>query len=208
MRLHRCGIVSARRSAMKPRLDLQHYHSQRQRKWHGMDANQFDALAKSWASSSRRRLLQGVMAASLSGLGLLQGEEAGANHFDCLHIGKPCRRSGKCCSGRCRGPRGEKTCRAHHTGTCKTSQDTCVQGTAGNECGTSDTEPATTCYCYVTTGGAPFCAQSWGCGPCKKDSESTGGIVPGSACVVCPSCPADGNPDPTAYAIPCANPTV
>jgi hypothetical protein len=52
-----------------------------------MDANQFDDIVKTFASPSRRRLLQGMMTASLSGLGLLQREEARATHFNCLHVG-------------------------------------------------------------------------------------------------------------------------
>jgi hypothetical protein len=166
-----------------------------------MDANQFDGLAKIIASPSRRRLLRGVMAAGLTGLGLLQGGEAGAMHFDCLHVGKPCRRAGKCCSGRCRGPQGKKTCRAHHTGICKTSQDTCAQGDIpGNECGTTDTGHK--CYCYITTGGAPYCVGGSAGFDCEKDEECYPEL-PGGACIVCTE---PGKPISMACVLPCDNP--
>src|SRR5215211_5632125 len=119
-----------------------------------MDADQFDALVKTWTNSSRRRLLQGVMAASLSGLSLFQREQAGATHFECRDVGARCKSKDQCCSGICRG-KDRKKCRAHDVGSCKTTQDTCVAGAnlPENECGTTD--GGTPCYCQVTTGGAP-----------------------------------------------------
>ena len=166
-----------------------------------MDSNRFDALVKAWVSTSRRRLLQGAMSASLSGLSLLHREQAGAEHFECRHVGARCKSKDQCCSGICRG-KDRKRCRAYHTSTCKTTQDTCAAGGVklqANECGTSDFGDK--CYCYVTTGGAPFCSHTWNCGPCDKDSEVFAGTAPGAACVDCPYCP-----DGTLYALPCDNP--
>src|SRR5215213_7460785 len=134
------------------------------------------------------------MAASLSGLGLLQGDEAGAMHFECRDVGARCKSKDQCCSGICRG-KDRKRCRAHHTSICKTTQDTCLaeENLPENECGT--TNSGGKCYCHVTTGGALFCAQSWACGPCKKDSEAVAETgVAGSACVDCPSCTGTNNP--------------
>ena len=165
-----------------------------------MDANQFDALVKTWTSSSRRRLLQGVMAASLSGLSLFQREQAGATHFECRDVGARCKSKDQCCSGICRG-KDRKKCRAHHTGICKTTQDACVQGfNAANECGT--TNSGDKCYCLITTGGAPYCVGGSAGFDCNKDEECYPELQ-GGACVVCPS---PGNPITTACVLPCDNP--
>ena len=173
-----------------------------------MDALRFDTLTRALTrDSSRRVALQLLTGAALGGLltavGLLPAE---ATHFDCRHVRKSCTRSRQCCSGRCRGPKGKKTCRAHGTGICTTSQDVCTQGEAGNECGTS---PAGACVCAITTGGAPYCTQGTACFPCTKDTDTGcfGGTLPGAACIVCPGCQSASNPNGTACAQPCPNPT-
>jgi hypothetical protein len=176
-----------------------------------MDSSQFDALAKAWASPSRRRLLHWVVATSFSGLGLLQSADTGATHFGCRHFNARCKRNRQCCSGICLRPaKGDpKTCQAHDSGVCTTSQDACVQGfNPANECGT--TNSGGKCYCVITTGGAPFCTGGGACFPCKKDTSTGcfGGVEPGTACVVCPGCANADNPDGTQCALPCDNPTV
>jgi hypothetical protein len=176
-----------------------------------MDERRFDAFTRSISrDSSRRGTLRLLASGALAGLVTDFGSpHAEANHFGCHHVGKSCTRSGQCCSGRCRGPKGHKTCRAHGAGICMTSQDACTQGDAGNECGTST---AGACVCLVTTGGAPYCAQGTACFPCTKDktkdpTKQCYPGTPGAACVVCPGCQSASNPDGTACALPCPNPT-
>ena len=118
-----------------------------------MDADRFDTLTRSvtGAATSRRRLLTAAAGSALATLAAALGvADAGAFHFGCRHVGKPCTRSGQCCSGRCRGPKGKKTCRAHDVGTCTAEKDICLTG--GPRCGGADE-----CECYVTTGGANVC---------------------------------------------------
>jgi hypothetical protein len=162
-----------------------------------MDANQFDALVKTWTGIPRRRLLRGVMAASLSGLGPLHVDAA---HFECRHVGARCKSKDQCCSGVCRG-KDRKKCRAHHTGICKTTNDTCTQGTlSSNECGTMDN--GDTCYCYITTGGAPYCVGGSAGFDCEKDEECYPELS-GGACIACDS---PFSLIPTACTLPCDNP--
>jgi hypothetical protein len=171
-----------------------------------MDDSRFDTLVRSLSrESSRRGTLRLIAGGALGGLLTVFGaSRAKANHFGCHHVGKPCTRSGQCCSGRCRGRKDHKTCRAHDIGICTTSLDACTQGfTAATACGTST---AGDCSCFITTGGAPYCAQGTACFPCTKDKPCYEGIVPGSACVVCSGCQGAGNPDGTACAQPCPSP--
>ena len=169
-----------------------------------MDATRFDTMTKTWALAPRRRVLGGLVGASLAtGLRLTGVREAEANRFGCRDVGAPCRRGGNCCSGRCRGPKGSKTCSAHHAGICLTSQDTCAQGGNGNLCGTTGaTTGATICFCYITTGGASFCSGVSACTNCTEDRQCEDSHGKGAACVVCKDC-AVGN---TACAKRCPNP--
>jgi len=169
-----------------------------------MDDRRFDAIIRSLSRELSRRGTLRLLAGGAFG-GLLTdfgAPHAEAKHFGCQHVGRPCNRSRQCCSGRCRGPKDRKTCRAHDAGICTTSQDTCAQGSAGNECGTAP--GGLTCSCLVTTGGASFCAVATDCSPCTKDRQCYDGLVPGAACVVCASCSSSGG---FTCAKPCPEPT-
>jgi hypothetical protein len=147
-----------------------------------MDADRFDALTRSLSStaSSRRRLLTGVAGSALGALAAALGfTAADATHVVCRHVGERCRRSGQCCSSRCRN----KRCRAHGTLNCApgTPDQFCFVGTCGDG----------TCGCTNTTGGSSFCSDSVSCYPqgCTTDKQCdalTG--IPGSACVECETC--------------------
>ena len=148
-----------------------------------MDDRRFDALSRAvtrdWSRRGTLRLLAGgVLGGLLTGRSAPRAE---ATHFNCLHVGRPCRRSGQCCSGRCRGPQGKKTCRAHDTGICKANQDSCA-GTPVR-CGANG--PAD-CLCYVTTGGASFCGgDRITVIACREDKECEAIHGAGAACVPC-----------------------
>lgn len=66
-----------------------------------MNADRFDRIAKTMATScSRRRVLGGLLGGAG---GLLGPERAGARHRGCRHTGDDCTRAGQCCTGRCAG---------------------------------------------------------------------------------------------------------
>jgi hypothetical protein len=143
-----------------------------------MEPERFDALTRSLrsAASSRRRLLAGASLGAL--LTALAARRVPATHFDCRHVGVRCKRNDQCCSGRCRGKVGRKTCRAHHEGTCTAAQLFCKTGTAA--CGAG----GTSCNCGRTTGGAMFCAQGGTKIKCTTDRQCEQEIsAPGAACV-------------------------
>ena len=169
-----------------------------------MDGELFDELTRSISSAatSRRRLLAGVALGSL--LTATGASRVQATHFRCKDLGAPCRRGRSCCSGRCGGPNGSKTCSAHDPGICLTSQDTCAQGANGNLCGTTGATTGTTlCSCFITTGGASFCSGVSACTDCTKDRQCEISHGKGAACAVCADCP---NPHHTACAQRCPNP--
>ncbi len=118
-----------------------------------MDADRFDRLVRASGAVPRRPAMRAAAAAALAGLFARLGTQDAA--AGCRRAGHDCRRSTQCCSGRCRGKRGEKTCRtAFSQGTCSIRRDICLLGdaTAAVDCGV-------TCRCYVTTAGASFCGQ-------------------------------------------------
>ena len=168
-----------------------------------MDPERLDELTRTLGGTTSRRgglrlLAGGALGAAL---GLLGRGEAGAFHFGCRHVGKPCTRSGQCCSGRCRGPKGKKTCRAHDVGACTAEKDICLTG--GPRCG-----GAAECECYVTTGGANFCSSGVGsCMACTTDTQCVRALaIPGSACVTVnhgPVCGTNCNGFQTACYGPC-----
>ena len=146
-----------------------------------MDGERFDRIAKALGGGATRRgLLRGLAVGALAWLG---GEGAGATHFDCRHVGKPCKGAGQCCSGVCR--RG--TCRAHHASTCKAGgKVSCVDPGGGSACELNNTPG---CRCYQTTGRAPFCGGTspgqTDCLACQRDQDCVEkhGFPAGSACV-------------------------
>ena len=148
-----------------------------------MDTRSFDDLTRRIGGAGRDR--RGILKVAAAGLALLIAGSGGgvpdAEAARCGNEGSPCRRRGQCCSGRCQGPKGKKTCRARGAGTCKRGQDTCQTG-PGNA-------PACNgragCSCFVTTGGSSFCSSGDGtCEPCRSDADCVAkGSPQGSACV-------------------------
>jgi hypothetical protein len=173
-----------------------------------MDANRFDAMTRTLigAAPSRRRLLTGVAGSALGTIAAALGlAGVGANHFGCRHVGVHCKRSGQCCSGRCRGPEGKKRCRAHDVGLCTQGQDFCIDGTgATTRCHATNEF----CFCFVTTGAAEFCADYAAgliCTDCQKDKDCVAaGFPAGSACVETPGACGCTNTPPRACAAPCS----
>jgi hypothetical protein len=160
-----------------------------------LDADRFDALTRSLSAlaSSRRRLLTGVAGSAVgmvaAALGVPQVE---AGHFGCHHVGRGCRRDDECCSSRCKGPKGQKTCRAHGVKGCvrgPVDPNTC-ESQSGTTCGSG----TVACGCSNTTGGSAFCTSGPSCfgpsvTPCTHDKECeerTGKL--GAACVECFNC--------------------
>jgi hypothetical protein len=146
-----------------------------------MDADRFDALTRALTGAGilRRAVLKGLAGSALGALTMpLAPTSAGATHFGCRHVGKPCASSRQCCSSRCRGPKGHETCRAHHVDTCTAAKDSCL--TAAPGCGGGH------CYCTRTTGGATFCSVgAIECMACSTDATCAAALgVPGSACVI------------------------
>jgi hypothetical protein len=169
-----------------------------------MDVDRFDHLARAlhWRQSRRsalRLLAPAALGALATSLGL---SEVRANHFECRHVGARCKRAGQCCSSRCLGPTGGKTCRGHDAGIC-TTQNVCTTGTT--VCGTHvPGDPGVKCACFQTTGKAPFCGRFGVCRACTKDRQCEEEFGAGAACVVhaCAGCEAIG----TGCVVKCADP--
>jgi hypothetical protein len=166
-----------------------------------MDVDRFDNFARALHRLRSRRaalrlLSLGALGALATGVGV---REVRANHFECRHVGARCKRPGQCCSSRCLGPTGGKTCRGHDAGIC-TTQNVCTTGTT--VCGTQG--GGSFCSCFQTTGKAPFCGRFGVCRPCTKDRQCEEDFGPGAACVVhtCGGCEAVG----TGCVVKCADP--
>ena len=165
-----------------------------------MDPTRFDALTRALTgpAPSRRRLLTGVAGGALGTVAALLGfADADAHHFGCVHVGKRCKRSGQCCSSRCRGPRGEKTCRAHDVDTCTAAKDACITAAAG--CGGGS------CFCLRTTGRANFCSEgAIECRTCTTDAQCVRALgVDGAACITADYGECTCNTTGTACVRPC-----
>jgi hypothetical protein len=162
-----------------------------------MNVSRFDTLTRSLVAtaSSRRGLLRGVAGIAFGTLAAVPGAaEAGATLVNCVQVGKRCKRSGQCCSGHCRGPKGKKTCRAHDVGTCTATQNFCTS--AADLCGGGQ------CGCTRTTGGASFCSKGGTLINCAKDAECVAALdTPGAACVVFAG--SDCLPEGNRCALPC-----
>ena len=147
----------------------------------------FEALTRSVTrDQSRRGTLRLLAAGALGGLRTSLGvPRAEAAHFGCRHVGKHCHGSTQCCSGICK----RHQCRAHDKGICTASQDTCAAEPF--PCGA-------TCYCYITTGKAPFCGGNSTDVDCTLDEECENTWGAGAACIACA--------DSTACVAACPNP--
>ena len=157
-----------------------------------MDPTRFDALTRALtgAAPTRRRLLAGLAGGALGALATALGfTEAGATHYECRHVGKPCTKAGQCCSGLCK----RKTCRAHGAGTCKQQGQELVCTAPDVALARCDNEA--NCGCVRTTAGSNYCADfrcrsggpggpfCGGCAACKRDADCVAqGFPEGSAC--------------------------
>lgn len=165
-----------------------------------MDHARFDALARA-LFGSRRTLLAGALALPANQLGASetdarkrrrrkkpkQRQTADApNAFGCISVGERCQDASQCCSGVCDGSSGEKTCRAHHTGTCP----------QGGEGYCEDLDPARDacngtehCLCARTTAGSDACVADAPsgfdyCTGCVSDRDCEAiGYPAGSVCL-------------------------
>jgi hypothetical protein len=146
-----------------------------------MDGFQFDAWTRRCldVAASRRQTLIGVL---LGACFLRQGTEVGSAGPGCKNVGKPCQKKKDCCSGICKGKKGKKKCKAHDSGGCQPTADTCGQDI---DCTTSTGEMGT---CFTTTGNAGYCANDGGCSPCTRDADCKPLCGPQAACVRCTYC--------------------
>jgi hypothetical protein len=177
-----------------------------------MDGSRFDALTRSLAEVSARRLVVSRLAAGLLSLAALHRADVTDatqrkrknrkkrkkplpfNEFGCLNVGARCRGKAElCCSGICRGKkpkqgkRDKRRCVAHDTGGCTATASQCGMAPT---CTTTIGRPG---GCLITTGDAPYCADTIFCSPCSKDAECVPFCGPLAACVICPgSCPETG----------------
>ena len=149
-----------------------------------MDKHRSDFLTHTLSSvPSRRDVLRGLAAIGI-GLGAApRTTPVEATHFGCRHVGERCKRAGQCCSSQCRGPQGQKTCRAHGTGTCNQK----IAGLCTNPDVTSITcNNRSDCGCFRTTAGSNFCGELFPpseCVECTKDADCVAlGLPAGSAC--------------------------
>jgi hypothetical protein len=162
-----------------------------------MDSLHFDDLIRALAGS-RRSLLSGGLSLATGLLGIANTDArkkrkrkhkhkkkrtptATPNEFGCLEVGDPCTSEAQCCSGICEGKKGNKTCRAHGTGTC--DQD------GPNFCTAATTlcYNSASCVCARTTAGSNFCGSGLlpsDCAVCQTDADCEAlGFPAGSACV-------------------------
>lgn len=152
-----------------------------------MDGKHFDALVQSLVGT-RRLLLAGGLALAGERIGVSvidaknrkrkrkkKPKTARPNGYGCLEVNDPCKSAEECCSGVCEGKKGDRTCRAHDTGTCK--QD--GQLVPCNN--------RTNCGCFTTTGGSDICAELFPpseCAECRRDTDCEAlGFPQGSACI-------------------------
>jgi hypothetical protein len=167
-----------------------------------MDGTRFDGLVKALTSESRSRRSVLRLAAALAGLLAFAGagQQAAAA---CKQNRRPCTGGNQCCSGVCRGPRGNKKCRAAPgQGTCTIETNTCVIGGQAAAC---DPGLTGTCSCYRRPNGAAFCADNttFDCLPCAQ-------CPVGTTCVrarngICVSCPVGTGATDTICVRPCGS---
>ena len=175
-----------------------------------MDGGRFDDFARLLGRASRHATIRGLLGAAGGVVApLLVADRAGANHFGCLHLGKPCKHGSQCCSGRCKGSTGKKKCRAHDKSYCKASDNNCITDpTAPHFLCDDGSDPTNPCFCWLTTGKAPFCGGPSACGsPCREDADCVADFGPGAACVDASACNCVNETGGGACAARCANPT-
>jgi hypothetical protein len=146
-----------------------------------MDGLQFDALTRRFldlAATRRHTLFTLALGSHI----LRPGPEDAAAGPGCKNVGKKCSKKKDCCSGACKGKKGKKKCKAHDTGGCQPTADTCSQN---SDCTTSTGEMGT---CFTTTGNAGYCANEGECFPCTRDADCKPFCGPQAACARCTEC--------------------
>jgi hypothetical protein len=166
-----------------------------------MDGSGFDALTRSLAEVSARRLVLSRLAAGLLSVAALHGADAAGarqrkrnkrkkkplpfNEFGCLNVGARCRGKDElCCSGICqgkkpkKGKRDKRRCVAHDTGGCTEADRVCPSVLCTTSIGRVG-------GCMTTTGNAPYCADIITGVPCNKDIDCQVYCGPLAACYVC-----------------------
>jgi len=145
---------------------------------------------------SRRDMLRALGGA---GLGLVLGRWPRAatarkrrrkavrvNEFGCVDAGKLCKTDAQCCSSVCRGKKGRRRCRAHHTGTCPQSSPGQCLDPLPVEAGCNGLSG---CGCWGTTAGSTACVTDIPsgvefCTDCTTDADCEAiGFPAGSVCV-------------------------
>ncbi len=150
-----------------------------------MDPHRFDALVRhlSDAPHPRRSVLR--LAAALTSLLVFAGAGQPAAAA-CKQNQRPCTGGNQCCSGVCRGPRGNKKCRAAPgQGTCTIETNTCLIGGQAAAC---DPGLTGTCACFIRPNGAVFCADAttFDCLPCAQCPTGTTCVrARNGLCVAC-----------------------
>lgn len=91
-----------------------------------MDHARFDALARAAGIVSSRRAA--LLAIASTALAPLRGAGAAPEAAACLNEGRPCKRNTQCCSSRCQGKPGKKTCRPGDPSTCLRNGRGCNTG--------------------------------------------------------------------------------
>lgn len=153
-----------------------------------MDAPRFDLLTRLLFTKRSRRQVLAALALGVLGLSALPDESpAGPG---CRNVGRKCKKAKQCCSGICKGKKGEKRCRAHDTGGCQA-------GAQETGCGGTDTGCTTSTghlgVCDTTTGNAGYCTFGFECVACHKDADCRELCGPAAACIRClPECPGTG----------------
>lgn len=158
-----------------------------------MKQQRFDAVVMELVEERypRRHALVAVGWATLAGLlAHFGGGRQATAAVACLKVGKKCRRAKQCCSGVCRGRRGDKTCRRHGAGTCKQEGQHLV--CTAPDITLSHCNNNSDCACVRTTAGTNFCGDFFfpsgcttcsGCAVCERDADCVKqGFPPGSAC--------------------------
>jgi hypothetical protein len=120
------------------------------------------------------------------------------NTFGCVRAGGRCRgRDKNCCSGVCNGkrPRNGKRdrsrCQARSVGGCPEGlMSFGCGGAVSLECSIGGGEGV----CHTATGAAGFCGRGFECAACghDRDCQRLDLFGPDAACVVCPTCVAEG----------------
>jgi len=144
-----------------------------------MDADQFDALAKTLGS--RRDVLRGLAGAVAA---LVARSEVTGQTTVCLAAGEKCRKSEQCCSGGCKKRQGRRTGKCKP---CAGGQVYCAGVPACLGCCTDDDCGGNACKegtCAACPRGKTLCNGA--CLDCCSDNDCGGNACNEGTCAVCP----------------------